>query len=58
MVGDGGSLGYEHLKTIVCGIEGLYVPALLQDRQVQLLYIQEKESISNKVWNLGKKEDF
>ena len=58
MVGDGGSLGYEDLKTIVCGIEGLYVPTLLHDRQVHLLYIQDKESVSNKVWNLGKKEDF
>ena len=27
-------------------------------RLIHLLYIQERESISNKVWNLGKKEDF
>ncbi len=53
-------LGFEEIKTVICGIEGVFAQELFADKTIQLKHLQDKtqKDLTSKVWTLYKFEDF
>ena len=58
MVGQGHHLGFEELKLIVCGIEGLHLQTFLSDKEVHLQHKLMDQKTPKIVWSLRHKDQF